>query len=138
KSLAVIGQVKAQLLRAFAMRDLGETRFYLGFEIERDRAAWTILVTQRRYISNILEKFGMKGSNSRATPMDANLRLTTEGDPLDTSVHPYSEVVGSLLYLAVCSRPDISFAVGSLARFMAKPTINHWNAAKGVLRYLMG
>ncbi|GLI63566.1 hypothetical protein VaNZ11_006559 [Volvox africanus] len=138
KSMAVIGQVKAQLLRAFAMRDLGETRFYLGFEIERDRTARTISVTQRRYISNILEKFGMKGANSRSTPMDANLRLTAEGDPLDTSVHPYSEVVGSLLYLAVCSRPDISFAVGSLARFMAKPTINHWNAAKGVMRYLKG
>ncbi|GLI67832.1 hypothetical protein VaNZ11_012114 [Volvox africanus] len=59
KSLAVIGQAKAQLLRAFVRHDLGETRFYLGFKIELGRAARTITITQKRYVSNILEKFGM-------------------------------------------------------------------------------
>ena len=53
-------------------------------------------------------------------------------------VYPYAEVVGSLLYLSVCTRPDIAQAVGALARHVGKPTMRHWLALKGVLRYLAG
>jgi len=138
KSLATINKVKAALLNTFAIRDLGEARFYLGFEIKRDRAARTLHISQKRYTSGLLAKYGMIHSNPRSTPMDPNVQLSIEGEPLDIKMYPYSEVVGSLLYLAVCSRPDISFAVGALARHMAKPTNDHWSAAKGVLRYLVG
>jgi hypothetical protein len=64
--------------------------------------------------------------------------LTKEGEPLDTKRFPYSECVGSLLYLSVCTRPDIAHAVGALARYMAGPTEAHWRAALGVVRYLAG
>jgi hypothetical protein len=57
---------------------------------------------------------------------------------LDTTLYPYSAVIGSLLYLSVCTRPDLAQAVGSLARYMARPGIKHWQAVKGVLRYLSG
>lgn len=53
-------------------------------------------------------------------------------------MYPYRELVGSLMHLSVTVRPDISFAVGALSRYLASPTMMHWQAAKGVLRYLSG
>lgn len=52
--------------------------------------------------------------------------------------HPYAEVVGALLYIAAMTRPDISFAVSVLNRYVAAPTEEHWQATKRVLRYLAG
>ena len=72
------------------------------------------------------------------TPSTIALKLTADGEPLDTKTHPYSTLIGSLMYLASCTRPDIAQAVGALARYMANPTTAHWTAAKHVLRYLSG
>ena len=51
---------------------------------------------------------------------------------------PYASVVGSLMYAQTCTRPDISFAVGMLGRYQSNPGMDHWKAAKKVLRYLQG
>ncbi|XP_078172770.1 secreted RxLR effector protein 161-like [Carex rostrata] len=51
---------------------------------------------------------------------------------------PYASVVGSLMYLQTCTRPDISFATGMLGRYQSNPGIDHWKVAKKVLRYLQG
>ncbi|XP_070040671.1 secreted RxLR effector protein 161-like [Nicotiana tomentosiformis] len=51
---------------------------------------------------------------------------------------PYSSIVGSLMYAQTCTIPDISFAVGMLGRYQSNPGIDHWKAAKKVLRYLKG
>jgi len=51
---------------------------------------------------------------------------------------PYASIVGSLLYAQTCTRPDISFAVGMLGRYQSNPGMDHWKAAKKVLRYLQG
>ena len=72
------------------------------------------------------------------TPLSTSTKLTKEGEPLDQETYGYSSIIGSLMYLSVCTRPDISQAVGVLARYMAQPTTMHWQAAKGVLRYLAG
>ncbi|XP_075083528.1 secreted RxLR effector protein 161-like [Nicotiana tabacum] len=50
----------------------------------------------------------------------------------------YSSIISSLIYAQICTRPDISLAVGMLGRYQSNPGIDHWKAAKKVLRYLKG
>ena len=79
----------------------------------------------------------MEECKAKSILLSANIKLSAdEGEPLDTDKFPYSQLVGSLMYISVCTRPDIAFTVGALARYMAKPTIVHWQTAKGVLRCL--
>ena len=132
--------VKSQLMSTFDVRDLGPSRYFLGMQLIRDRAQRTLKVVQSRMVKELLDKFGLADCNSRVTPLSvgANLAKGAEDELLDTSRYSYSELVGSLLYLATCSRPDIQYAAGALARHLAAPARQHWEAAKGVLRYLAG
>ena len=81
---------------------------------------------------------GWRNPNPGAHQWRRAVKLTKpdEESKLDTAEFPYSELVGSLLYISVCTRPDIAQSVGALARYMADPRVDHWLAAKGVLRYL--
>jgi hypothetical protein len=75
-------------------------------------------------------------AKTTGVPMSPSLKLTRDGNPLDKDKYHYSELIGSLLYMTVCTRPDIAQAVGALARYMSRPTEGHWLAAKHVLRYI--
>lgn len=138
KSVDNVSCVKRMLCTAFDARDLGEARYFIGMEIQRDRGMKAIKVSQQKYAEDIVKKFGMDTAKAAATPANIAVKLTKEGEPLDTHVHPYSELIGGLLYLSVCTRPDIAQAVGALARYMAAPTQQHWDAAKQILRYVHG
>lgn len=129
---------KSGLLTTFEGRDLGPASFFLGMDIKRDRAARTISLGQSRLTMDLLDKYGMTESKPLSTPLSTATKLTKDGEPLDTTAHGYSQLIGSLMYLSVCTRPDIAQAVGALARYMAAPTTTHWQAAKAVLRYLAG
>jgi hypothetical protein len=132
-----LSRVKRALSVAFKVTDKGEVRFHLGMEITRDRAARTLRLTQTKYTAQLQERYGMEAAHPRAVPMSTSSRLKKdEGEPLDPRVSRYAKLVGGLLFLAVNTRPDISFAVGVLTRFMGAPTLVHWHAAKDVLRYL--
>ena len=150
--MLVAGRSKLQLAsfkvafgKRFAIKDLGEARYYLGMDIVRDRAARTIKLSQRQYTADVLEQFGMDLSAPVSTPMLEGEKLlrasnTTVEQRLLTNALAavYRSLVGSLMYLANCTRPDIALAVGCLARHMATPTEAHLQAAKRVLRYLKG
>lgn len=88
----------------------------------------------------MLERFGMSECKPIGTPMEANLKLSkSEKSPneiLDDV--PYRELLGSLTYLSVCTRPDISYTVSYLSQFNHNYGTEHWKAAKRVLRYLKG
>jgi hypothetical protein len=110
--------------------------------IVRDRAKRQLKLHQATMAASILSQFGMDDAKLNSTPMQPSVKLQIGRDsdssqPLPAN-YPYAELVGSLLYLSCCTRPDISYAVGSLARYMAKPSIEHWQAAKALLRYLRG
>jgi hypothetical protein len=70
--------------------------------------------------------------------MATSVKLTKEGEEIDPAKTPYSELVGALLYLAVCTRPDISQSVGAAARYMSTPKMQHWQVLKTIVRYLKG
>jgi hypothetical protein len=130
--------VKSMLSGVFKVKDLGESSFYLGMDIARNRKEGALVLSQRRYVSDLLDKYLGADVKPKGTPLPPGCKLTKAGTPLDQTGCSYSEVIGSLMYLAVCTRPDISQAVGALARYMACPTEEHMRAAKHVLGYIAG
>ena len=131
--------LKEKLEERLDIHDLGNAKHFLGMEILRDRKNGNLWLGQKQNAQGVLEKFGMQDSKPRKTPMDANLPLKAFDGKADTDVlEPYQSLVGSLLYLANCTRPDISQPVGVLSRFMSNPSAEHLSAAKQVLRYLRG
>ena len=135
-SLAVVESVKKSVLSAFDARDLGEAKLFLGMSITRDRAARTIKLSQPRMTRELINKYGLADGKTKPTPLGTLKLSKMTGSPLDVKDYTYSALVGSLNYLAVCTRPDISQAVGALSKYMSAPTTAHWLAAKHVLRYL--
>ena len=136
-SMADIDRVKAGLNGKFEAHDLGEARFFLGMAMDRDRSRRQIKLSQKRLTVQLLDMYNMADCKGRTLPLSLATQLTkAEGKPLDQATHSYTHLVGSLLYLSVCTRPDFAQAVGGLSKYMAAPTTVHWEAAKGILRYV--
>ncbi len=133
-----VEDTKLKILAAFDARDLGAANCFLGIDIIRDRSKHTITLSQGRLTNDLLSKHGMDICKPLSTTLSTSTKLSKAGEPLDTSEHGYAQLIGSLMYLSVCTRPDIAQAVGALARHMSAPTATHWRAAKGVLRYIAG
>jgi hypothetical protein len=138
KSMSAINEVKDKLDKVFDIHDLGEPHRFLNLEITRDRQRRTLKLSQCGAATALVSKYGLIDANSRSTPIGTGVHLCADGAQLDTDAYPYSELVGSLLYLSTCTRPDLAQAVGALARYMSQPTVDHWQVAKGVLRYVAG
>jgi Reverse transcriptase (RNA-dependent DNA polymerase)/gag-polypeptide of LTR copia-type/Integrase core domain/GAG-pre-integrase domain/Zinc knuckle len=128
---------KGLIKSLFDVKDFGTAGTFLGLDVVRDRAARNLWLGQPRYVQSIIDQFNLGKCNPRVAPLDTGSQLTSNGEMLGLDV-PYSALVGSLLYLATNTRPDISHAVGLLSRFVASPRVEHWQAAKSVLRYLAG
>jgi hypothetical protein len=129
--------IKKQLSNAFAMTDAGSLHYILGMRIERDRQLGTLRLEQETYINKVLHRFGMEQARSIGTPLEVNTPILQGiGSNGEKTNEPYAEAIGSLMYAMVCTRPDIAFAVGVLARNTTQPTTQHWMAVKRLLRYL--
>lgn len=135
---AAIDGIISGLRTSFEAKDMGEPKFFLGMTVERDRDNKTIALGKRRHVADLLEQYGMTEAAPLKTPLPTSIKLRAAGQPLDTAKYPYLALVGSLLYLAGGTRPDITQPVGALTRYGAAPTAAHWDAAKHVLRYLRG
>ncbi|CAI7904241.1 unnamed protein product, partial [Closterium sp. NIES-53] len=131
--------VKSELQKRHTCTDLGELRSYLGLQITRDRARCTITLTRSHMVHQVLHRFGFQFSSPQPTPLSTNHLLSAP--PSDESLElsgPYPELVGCLMYLMTCTRPDLAYPLSLLARYVAPGRHRkvHWDAAKRVLRYL--
>ncbi|XP_013633179.1 PREDICTED: uncharacterized mitochondrial protein AtMg00810-like [Brassica oleracea var. oleracea] len=119
----------------FSIKGPVDLHYFLGIQVTRTDSG--VRLSQQKYINDRLYKANMTDAKPIATPLPTTPKLKLDSaSPLQDATQ-YRSVVGSLQYLAF-TRPDISYAVGRFSQFMHKPTGDHWQAAKRVLRYLSG
>ncbi|CAI5967714.1 unnamed protein product [Closterium sp. NIES-64] len=134
-----LAHVKSKLQKRHTCTDLGELTSYLGLRITRDRAQRTITLTQSHMVQQVLQRFRFTCSSPQPTPLPTGHSLSAL--PSDESVEPsgpYPELVGCLMYLMTCTRPDLAYPLSILARYVApgRHRKEHMDATKRVLRYL--
>ena len=96
-------------------------------------------MSQARFIERILDKFDMSECKPKSIPCDPSIvNLSVEDSTTLNDSRLYKEIVGSLIYLMTCTRPDIAYVVTKLSQYMCNPAIVYLNSAKNVLRYLKG
>ncbi|KAL4282801.1 hypothetical protein GQ457_16G019510 [Hibiscus cannabinus] len=140
--IGLLHETKRFLSKQFEMKDLGDDSFVLGIEIHRDRSRGILGLSQKNYIDKVIKRFSMQNSKLMDT-------LVAKGDKFclaqcpksDLEIQemkkvPYTSAIGSLMYAQVCTRPDIAYIVGMLGRYSSNLGMDHWIAAKRVMRYL--
>ena len=142
ESKSEVKWVKDELKRRFKLRDLGPVSFLLGVHVTRDRSKRMLSLSQRQAIVDMLKKFDMEDCKPVGTPLDPGSKLSIADSPQtieDAAVmrsKPYAEAVGTLMYIAIATRPDIAYAVGVLSRFSSNPGVAHWKAVQHLFRYM--
>ncbi|KPJ11482.1 Retrovirus-related Pol polyprotein from transposon TNT 1-94 [Papilio machaon] len=127
-------KLKEELMKKFEMKDLGRATHVLGMRLNQQENKITL--DQRRYIEKVLEQFNMADCKPVSTPLECGLKLE-KGDQTELD-SKYRSLVGCIMYIAVCTRPDIAHAASLLSQFNNCHSDTHWKAAKRVLRYLKG
>ena len=113
-------------------------------ETYRDRARGKLFLTQKSYIVKILSQFGMEKSKPISTPTSVSCKLSlsmspqTEEELAYMSRVPYANAVGCLMYVMVCTRPDIAHAISVVSKFIARLGMEHWQGLKRNCTYLRG
>ena len=119
----------------FEMMDLGILSSSLGIEIKHE-ANFTWL-NQKSYIETILHALKMSKCNLARTPMEAQLKLVKDGKEDEENLSQFRSLIGNLRYL-INTRPDITYSMNYLRRYMNKPSSEHMSAAKRILRHIKG
>jgi hypothetical protein len=139
----LLGEMCELLNGKFQSRVMGTPNYFLGMNIKYNQQERLVLITQQTYIEAIVQKYGFETLLPRTLPMVPGAVLECADDETiileNTEMcQNFGSLVGALLYLAVCTRPDISFSVGILSKFVSKPGKAHWDAAINLLGYLKG
>lgn len=132
---AMFEKFKRSMMVEFDMSDLGMMHYFLGSEVKQ--FATGIFISQEKYVREILDRFQMKNCNSMSTPTEVGLKLrkNREGKKVDSTL--YKQIMGSLMYLTA-TRPEITYSVSLISRYMENPTELHLLAAQRIFRYLQG
>jgi hypothetical protein len=135
-SKSLLSHFKQQFSQIYTLKWNDKPSLHLGLKITRNRSNRTIMLSQEHYLKDVLIRFGMDHSNANSTPLPNNLSLG-KAAIVDNKL-PFQQAIGCLSYAAICTRPDIMYAVNYLARFSSCYDHTHWAAVKHLLRYIKG
>ncbi|GJP37861.1 hypothetical protein CLOM_g22265 [Closterium sp. NIES-68] len=139
-SMEQIERTQKLLMDSFKCKMLGDVHYYLGLQIERDVEKRWLKMHQHKYISGVVQRYGILEGRTVRTPLPADfkLRKATEDDVVleEEEMKEYHSLIGSVMYAAVQTRLDASFGVGQLARVVQQPTAEHLEVARRMVRYL--
>ena len=127
-----------ELERLWEVKDMGKVSRYVGIKVWRNVGDKVMMLEQGTYGREVLEEFGMLGAKIRNTPLPAHTVLMPPGDDEPKTEYAIRSVIGSLLYMAIWTRPDISFAVSHVSQYLENGGERHWAAAMDILRYIGG
>ena len=143
-TLDTINQVKLELKEKYEMKDLGRAHHLLGCEVNHDEETGTTFLSQYQFTKTAVEKFLPEHSGVLDTPCDPSVNLSKTMCPQSAQERgemesvPYRQAVGTLLWLSLGTRPDISYAVSQVAKYNENPGNEHWKAVKRIFRFLKG
>ena len=129
---------KKWLSSIFEMKDMGEAHFVLRIKIVRDRSKKLLGLSQQTYVKKILERFRMENSKPIDTLVENGSSLyldkcpKTDKEKKRMSTVPYAEAIGNLMYVMLCTRPDICFAVGMVSHYQCNLGPTHWAIVKRI------
>ncbi|GJW42470.1 putative ribonuclease H-like domain-containing protein [Tanacetum coccineum] len=126
---------KSDILLKFQMSSMSELTFFLGLQVKQKEDE--IFISQDKYVTEILKKFGFTDVKTASTPMETQKLLLKDEDGEEVYVHLYRSMIGSLMYLT-SSRPDIMFVVCACSRYQVNLKVSHLHAVKRIFRYLKG
>ena len=146
--ITITQSIKDQLAVTYKMKDMGEMDWYLGMRCKRNKKTGSITLDQSKYIDDVLSKFSswLGPEKNRVVPMQPNLVLSKWTKEYDDGLtvkqehlvknFPYRQIIGSLLYMSIWTRPDISYAIGKLSKFNNHPTVEAIYATQWLLQYV--
>ena len=109
--------VKKMLMSEFKMKDLGKLNYFIGIDFHITQGC--VKMNRNKYLGRVLERFNMSNCKPRATPCELKMNLSNNSDPVDS--RKYREIIGSLIYLMTCTRPDLSYALDKLSQYLSEP-----------------
>lgn len=112
------------LYKVFKVKKVTNVSTFLGMELNKTEKG--LKVTQQKMILRLLKEFGMEECRPISTPMEVNFQIGSDEEIVQNI--PYRRLICSLMYLSIVSRPDITYSVSYLSRYLDKPTINAWKA----------
>jgi Reverse transcriptase (RNA-dependent DNA polymerase)/gag-polypeptide of LTR copia-type/Integrase core domain len=134
---ATIKNFILRLKKHFKLKDLGLIKDYLGVEIDYDYDKGTLKLSQTKYLNKVLERFNISNKNPKYTPIKATIKLEPNKEQAKgTEIKWFQAAIGSLLYLAMATRPDIAYSVILLARYSTNPGQEHIAAVNNLFKYL--
>jgi Reverse transcriptase (RNA-dependent DNA polymerase) len=130
-----IRKIKIQLRQNFDIKNLRLLKYFLRIEIAYSKKG--LFISQRKYTLDLLKETDKLGCKPTSTPIDSKVRLNTEDGELLDDLNQFQRLMGKLIYFTV-TRPNISYSVSQINKFMHAPRSSHLEAIHRILRYLKG